>query len=159
MKIGAFWGMTETVIHATRADFQQTYPNGSMGKPTPGYEFLIVDPETGAVTLTRVNEHAVVLPLNLVEAVARRVQIAVVIGGQHGDRENLQVRSGAGLDRGTLVGYHEADYKPMSFDVPGAARPADTSGTAAGQDDAGRRHRRSGRRRHRLQPQSQDWND
>ena len=47
MKIGAFWGMTETVIHATRADFQQTYPNGSMGKPTPGYEFLIVDPETG----------------------------------------------------------------------------------------------------------------
>ena len=47
MKIGAFWGMTETVIHATRADFQQTYPNGSMGKPTPGYEFVIVDPETG----------------------------------------------------------------------------------------------------------------
>lgn len=49
MKIGAFWGMTETVIHATRADFQQTYPNGSMGKPTPGYEFLIVDPESGTL--------------------------------------------------------------------------------------------------------------
>ena len=30
------------------------------------------------------------------------------------------------LDRGTLVGYHEADYKPMSFDVPGAVRPANT---------------------------------
>ena len=46
LRVGAFWGMTETVIHATRADFEQTYPNGSMGKPTPGYEFLIVDPET-----------------------------------------------------------------------------------------------------------------
>lgn len=49
MRVGAFWGMTETVIHATRADYEQTYPNGSMGKPTPGYEFLIVNPETGAL--------------------------------------------------------------------------------------------------------------
>ena len=38
--------MTETVIHATRTDYMQTYPNGSMGKPTPGYEFAIVNPET-----------------------------------------------------------------------------------------------------------------
>ncbi len=30
------------------------------------------------------------------------------------------------LDRGTLVGYHEADYAPMSFDVAGSTRPADT---------------------------------
>jgi polar amino acid transport system substrate-binding protein len=30
------------------------------------------------------------------------------------------------LDRGTLVGYHEADYAPMSFDIQGATRPADT---------------------------------
>jgi len=49
LRVGAFWGMTETVIHATRADFEQTHPNGSMGKPTPGYEFLIVDPDTGAI--------------------------------------------------------------------------------------------------------------
>lgn len=49
LRVGAFWGMTETVIHATRADFQQTYPNGSMGKPTPGYEYLVVDPDTGKI--------------------------------------------------------------------------------------------------------------
>jgi crotonobetaine/carnitine-CoA ligase len=49
LRILAAWGMTETVIHATRNDYQQTYPDGSMGKPTPGYEFLIVDPESGAV--------------------------------------------------------------------------------------------------------------
>ena len=41
------WGMTETVIHATRNDYNQPYPDGSMGKPTPGYEFAIVDPDTG----------------------------------------------------------------------------------------------------------------
>ncbi len=49
LRVGAFWGMTETVIHATRADFQQTYPNGSMGKPTPGYEYLVVNPDTGEI--------------------------------------------------------------------------------------------------------------
>ncbi len=49
LRILAAWGMTETVIHATRNDYLQTYPDGSMGKPTPGYEFLIVDPETGAL--------------------------------------------------------------------------------------------------------------
>lgn len=47
LRILAAWGMTETVIHATRNDYVQTYPNGSMGKPTPGYEFAIVDPDTG----------------------------------------------------------------------------------------------------------------
>ena len=47
LKVTANWGMTETVIHATRNDFWQTYPEGSMGKPTPGYEFMIVDADTG----------------------------------------------------------------------------------------------------------------
>jgi len=37
------FGMTETVTHATRADPWQTYPEGSMGKPTPGYECAIVN--------------------------------------------------------------------------------------------------------------------
>ena len=46
LRLLAAWGMTETVIHATRNDYHQTYPVGSMGKPTPGYEFAIVDPET-----------------------------------------------------------------------------------------------------------------
>jgi len=47
IRVLAAWGMTETVIHATRNDYLQTYPDGSMGKPTPGYEFAIVDHETG----------------------------------------------------------------------------------------------------------------
>ncbi|MCA9513135.1 MAG: AMP-binding protein [Myxococcales bacterium] len=47
LRVMAAWGMTETVTHATRTDFVQTYPDGSMGKPTPGYEFAIVDPDTG----------------------------------------------------------------------------------------------------------------
>ncbi len=49
LRVPAFWGMTETVTHATRTDLWQTYPDGSMGKPTPGYEYLVVDPETGAL--------------------------------------------------------------------------------------------------------------
>ena len=47
LRVMAAWGMTETVIHATRNDYLQTYPNGSMGKPTPGYEFAIVNQDTG----------------------------------------------------------------------------------------------------------------
>ncbi len=47
LRVLAAWGMTETVIHATRNDYFQTYPDGSMGKPTPGYEFAIVDADTG----------------------------------------------------------------------------------------------------------------
>lgn len=43
----ACWGMTETVIHATRSDFNQVWPQGSIGKPTPGYRFAVVDPESG----------------------------------------------------------------------------------------------------------------
>jgi crotonobetaine/carnitine-CoA ligase len=41
--------MTETVIHATRNDFHQHYPDGTMGRPTPGYEFLIVNQDTGKI--------------------------------------------------------------------------------------------------------------
>jgi crotonobetaine/carnitine-CoA ligase len=41
------WGMTETVIHATSINPSGTYPLRSMGKPTPGYEFMIIDKETG----------------------------------------------------------------------------------------------------------------
>ena len=47
LRVMSAWGMTETVTHATRNDWHQTYPDGSMGKPTPGYEFLIVDQDTG----------------------------------------------------------------------------------------------------------------
>ena len=47
LRVMAAWGMTETVIHATRNDYLQTYPDGSMGKPTPGYEFMIVNQDTG----------------------------------------------------------------------------------------------------------------
>lgn len=47
LRVMSAWGMTETVTHATRNDWNQTYPEGSMGKPTPGYEFMIVDPESG----------------------------------------------------------------------------------------------------------------
>ncbi len=49
MRVTAHWGMTETVIHATRSSFHQIYPEGTMGRPTPGYEFLVVDNDTGRV--------------------------------------------------------------------------------------------------------------
>jgi crotonobetaine/carnitine-CoA ligase len=43
------YGMTETVIHATTDSPGRIVPKGSMGKPTPGYELLVVDRETGEV--------------------------------------------------------------------------------------------------------------
>jgi crotonobetaine/carnitine-CoA ligase len=43
------WGMTETVTHATRNVLAQDYPAGTMGRPTPGYEFLIVSQETNEI--------------------------------------------------------------------------------------------------------------
>jgi crotonobetaine/carnitine-CoA ligase len=43
------FGMTETVIHASTAAPYQHIPPGSLGKPTPGYEFLVVDPDTDEV--------------------------------------------------------------------------------------------------------------
>jgi crotonobetaine/carnitine-CoA ligase len=48
-KLTTSWGMTETVIHATRNDFHQHYPDGTMGRPSPGYEFLVVNNDTGQV--------------------------------------------------------------------------------------------------------------
>jgi crotonobetaine/carnitine-CoA ligase len=43
------YGMTETVIHATTDSPGRMVPKGSMGKPTPGYELLLVDRDTGEV--------------------------------------------------------------------------------------------------------------
>jgi len=43
----ATWGMTETVSHATRSDILQDSPEMNIGTPTPGYEFAIINPETG----------------------------------------------------------------------------------------------------------------
>jgi crotonobetaine/carnitine-CoA ligase len=48
-KLTTSWGMTETVIHATRNVFDQHYPDGTMGRPTPGYEFLVVDADSGEI--------------------------------------------------------------------------------------------------------------
>jgi crotonobetaine/carnitine-CoA ligase len=45
----ASWGMTETVTHATRSDFHNDWPQGSIGKPTPGYHLAVVNPVTGAM--------------------------------------------------------------------------------------------------------------
>lgn len=49
VKVVPAFGMTETVIHASTAAPYQHIPPGSLGKPTPGYEFLVVDPETDEV--------------------------------------------------------------------------------------------------------------
>jgi len=43
------FGMTETVTHASTAAPYQHIPPGSLGKPTPGYEFLVVDQDTGEI--------------------------------------------------------------------------------------------------------------
>ena len=49
IQITSNWGMTETVTHATRNQFEQAYPPGTMGRPTPGYEFLVVDTENDRI--------------------------------------------------------------------------------------------------------------
>jgi crotonobetaine/carnitine-CoA ligase len=43
------YGMTETVIHATNDNPGRTVPKGSMGRPTPGYQLLVVDQSTGEI--------------------------------------------------------------------------------------------------------------
>ena len=43
----ATWGMTETVTHATRSNLHHDSPDMNIGMPTPGYEFAIINPETG----------------------------------------------------------------------------------------------------------------
>ena len=45
----AAYGMTETVIHATNGRPADRLPERSMGHITPGYEFLVVDQDTGAL--------------------------------------------------------------------------------------------------------------
>ncbi|GAA3209539.1 class I adenylate-forming enzyme family protein [Actinocorallia longicatena] len=43
------YGMTETVIHATSQGPGLPLASRSMGRPTPGYEMLVVDQETGEI--------------------------------------------------------------------------------------------------------------
>lgn len=43
----ATWGMTETVTHATRSDILQDSPEMNIGVPAPGYEFAVMNPQTG----------------------------------------------------------------------------------------------------------------
>lgn len=47
VKTFATWGMTETVTHATRSIISQDCPEMNIGIPSPGYEFAVIDPETG----------------------------------------------------------------------------------------------------------------
>jgi len=49
LDVYAAYGMTETVIHATNGRPADKLPERSMGHVTPGYEFCIVDKETGAL--------------------------------------------------------------------------------------------------------------
>jgi len=51
----AAWGMTETVGHATRCDLYHQTPAMNLGLPVPGYEYAIVDPETGEYCKPGVN--------------------------------------------------------------------------------------------------------
>lgn len=43
----ATWGMTETVTHATRSNLALDCPEMNIGMPSPGYEFAVMNPETG----------------------------------------------------------------------------------------------------------------
>ena len=47
VKTFATWGMTETVIHATRSNLAMDCPELNIGMPSPGYEFAVINPETG----------------------------------------------------------------------------------------------------------------
>jgi crotonobetaine/carnitine-CoA ligase len=49
MRVVPAFGMTETVTHAIHAGPFEDWPRLSMGRPTPGYEALIVDPATGSI--------------------------------------------------------------------------------------------------------------
>ncbi len=47
-KVLAAYGMTETVTHCVHSEVEGEHnPPRSMGKPTAGYQFLVVNPETG----------------------------------------------------------------------------------------------------------------
>jgi crotonobetaine/carnitine-CoA ligase len=47
MRVLPAYGMTETVIHAIHVDPRLPCPQGSMGRPTPGYEAIVMDVDTG----------------------------------------------------------------------------------------------------------------
>jgi carnitine-CoA ligase len=49
LDVYAAYGMTETVIHATNGRPDDRLPERSMGHVTPGYEFAVVDKDTGAL--------------------------------------------------------------------------------------------------------------
>jgi len=49
MRVVPAYGMTETVIHAIHGDPRLPFPTGTMGRPTPGYEFLVMDVERGRI--------------------------------------------------------------------------------------------------------------
>jgi crotonobetaine/carnitine-CoA ligase len=49
LAVYAAYGMTETVIHATNGKPSEHLPERSMGHITPGYEFCVVDKETGVL--------------------------------------------------------------------------------------------------------------
>jgi carnitine-CoA ligase len=49
IEVYAAYGMTETVIHATNGKPSEHLPERSMGHVTPGYQFAVVDQETGAL--------------------------------------------------------------------------------------------------------------
>jgi len=49
LRVVAAYGMTETVIHAIHGNRFEKYPDMSMGKPTAGYQAIVVDPDTGEV--------------------------------------------------------------------------------------------------------------
>jgi crotonobetaine/carnitine-CoA ligase len=49
IEVYAAYGMTETVIHATNGNPSEHLPERSMGHVTPGYQFAVVNQETGAL--------------------------------------------------------------------------------------------------------------
>lgn len=49
MRVQASYGMTELVTHCIHSSPFETYPDMAMGKVSPGYEYLIVDSDTGQI--------------------------------------------------------------------------------------------------------------
>ena len=47
IEVHAAYGMTETVTHATYGRPAEQLPERSMGHVSPGYEFAVVDKDTG----------------------------------------------------------------------------------------------------------------
>ncbi|MEI2639043.1 MAG: AMP-binding protein [Microthrixaceae bacterium] len=49
MRVLAAYGMTELVTHCIHSSPYESYPDLAMGKVSPGYEYLIVNQDTGAI--------------------------------------------------------------------------------------------------------------